>query len=144
MSVIAKRRQGSPATDLFDWFDASWPTMGEWRRDAANALRIEDRLEDDRYVVRAEIPGIDPDKDVQITVAEGILTISAERREQISEKGQSEFHYGSFLRRVSLPAGSAEDKLAARYQDGILEVTVPIEAAQAQPRVIPVARSSAE
>ncbi len=144
MSVIAKRTQGSPLIDLFDWFEAGWPTMAEWRRDTANALRIEDRLEDDRYVVRAEMPGIDPDKDVQITVAEGILTITAERREQVSEKGRSEFHYGSFLRRVSLPAGAAEDKLEARYQDGILEVMVPIEAAQAQPRVIPVARGTAE
>src|SRR5450759_3184372 len=80
---------------------------------------------------------------VQITVAEGILTISAERREEISEKGRSEFHYGSFRRRLALPPGAMEEKLAARYQDGILEVTAPIVAEQAQPRIIPVARGSA-
>ena len=108
-----------------------------------HALRIEDRLEDDRYLVRAEMPGIDPDKDVEITVSDGVLTIAAERREEVSEKGRSEFHYGSFVRRVSLPVGAVEDKLAARYQDGILEVSVPIEAAQAEPRTIPVARGSA-
>jgi HSP20 family molecular chaperone IbpA len=144
MSAITKHSPVSPLTELFDWFESGWPAMADWRRDAANTLRIEDRLEDDRYVVRAEIPGIDPDKDVQLTVAEGILTISAERREEISEKGRSEFHYGSFRRRLALPPGAMEEKLAARYQDGILEVTVPIVAEQAQPRIIPVARGSAE
>jgi HSP20 family protein len=142
MSVITKRSPVSPLTELFDWFESGWPSLADWRRDAANALRIEDRLEDDRYVVRAEIPGIDPDKDVQISVAEGILTIAAERHAEITEKGRSEFHYGSFIRKVLLPPGSMEEKLAARYQDGILEVTVPIVAAQAQPRIIPVARES--
>jgi HSP20 family protein len=142
MSVTAKRGPVAPLTDLFDWLESGWPMMADLRREGSHALRIEDRLEKDRYVVRAEIPGIDPDKDVEITVADGILSISAERREEISEKGRSEFHYGSFLRRVSLPAGASEDKLAARYQDGILEVTVPIVAAQAKPRVIPVAHGS--
>lgn len=143
MTAVAKRGPVLPLTDLFDWFESSWPAMAEWRRDAAHALRIEDHLEEDRYVVRAEIPGIDPDKDVEITVADGILTISAERREEVSEKGRSEFHYGSFMRRLSLPQGATEEQLTARYEDGILEVTVPISAAQGQPRVIPVARGSA-
>ena len=144
MSVIAKRSPVAPLTDLFDWLESGWPMMADLRREGTHAMRIEDRLEKDRYVVRAEIPGIDPDKDVEITVADGILTISAERREEISEKGHSEFHYGSFMRRVSLPPGSSEEKLEASYQDGILEVTVPIEAAQAKPRVIKVAHRSAK
>lgn len=131
-------------TELFDWFESGWPVVAEWRRDGGHALRIEDRIEDDRYLVRAEIPGIDPDKDVEITVSDGVLTIAAERREEISEKGRSEFHYGSLMRRVALPAGAVEDKVVARYEDGILEVTVPIEAVQAEPRTIPVARGSAE
>ncbi len=118
--------------------------VADWRREGGHALRIEDRLEDDRYVVRAEIPGIDPDKDVEITVSDGVLTISAERREEISEKGRSEFHYGSLIRRVALPAGAVEDKVLARYQDGILEVLVPIETVQVEPRTIPVARGAAE
>ena len=144
MAAVVKRGSASPLTELFDWFESGWPSMIEWRRDAANALRIEDRLEEDRYVVRAEIPGIDPEKDVKITVADGVLTIAAERREEVSEKGRSEFHYGSFLRRVSLPQGAKEEELTARYEDGILEVTVPFSAEQAQPRQIPVARVSSE
>lgn len=144
MNAVTKRSPVSPLTELFDWFGSGWPAVAEWRRDAGHALRIEDRLEDDRYLVRAEVPGIDPDKDVEITVSDGVLTIAAERREEVSEKGRSEFHYGAFVRRVSLPAGAVEDKLAARYQDGILEVTVPVEAVKAEPRTIPVARGPAE
>lgn len=144
MNAVTKRSPVSPLTELFDWFESGWPAVAEWRRDARHVLRMEDRQEEDRYVVRAEIPGIDPDKDVEITVSDGVLTIAAERREEVSEKGRSEFHYGSFVRQVSLPAGAVEDKLTARYQDGILEITVPIEAIQAEPRTIPVARGPSE
>jgi HSP20 family molecular chaperone IbpA len=144
MNAVTRRSPVSPLTELFDWFESGWPVVAEWRRDGGHALRIEDRLEDDRYLVRAEIPGIDPDKDLEITVSDGVLTIAAERREEISEKGRSEFHYGSLMRRVALPAGAVEDKVVARYQDGILDVTVPIEAVRAEPRTIPVARGSAE
>jgi len=144
MNAVMRRSTVSPLTELFDWFESGWPMVADWRRDGGHALRIEDRLEDDRYVVRAEIPGIDPDKDGEITVSDGVLTISAERREEISEKGRSEFHYGSLIRRVALPTGAVEDKVLARYQDGILEVTVPIETVQVEPRTIPVARGAAE
>jgi HSP20 family molecular chaperone IbpA len=144
MNAVTKRSPVSPLTELFDWFESGWPTVADWRRDGGHALRIEDRLEDDHYLVRAEIPGIDPDKDVEITVSDGVLTVAAERREEVSEKGRSEFHYGSFVRRVKLPEGAVQDKLAARYQDGILEVNVPITAAKAEPRTIPVARGPAK
>jgi len=72
----------------------------------------------------------------------GALTTSAKRREQTTEKGRSEFRYGSFLRRLSWPPGATEEQLAARYDDGILEVTVPIAAVQVEPRTIPVAHGS--
>jgi HSP20 family molecular chaperone IbpA len=144
MNAVTRRSPVSPLTELFDWFESGWPVVAEWRRDGGHAPRIEDRLEDDRYVVRAELPGVDPDKDVEITVSDGVLTISAERQEEITDKGRSEFHYGSLMRRVALPAGAVEDKVVARYKDGILDVTVPIEAVRAEPRTIPVARGSVE
>jgi HSP20 family protein len=143
MSDVVKRNPMSPLTELFDWFNSGWPSIADWPHDGARALRIEDHLEQDRYVVRAEIPGVDPDKDVEITVDDGVLTISAERREEVKEKGRSEFHYGSFARRVSLPPGAKEEQLEARYQDGILEVTVPIGATKTKPHTIPVTRGSA-
>jgi HSP20 family protein len=133
------RRENQPLAELFEWFDGGWPAFADWRR-GASSMRIEDRLEEDRYVIRAELPGVDPDKDVQIEVRNGQLMVSAERREELSEKGHSEFRYGSFRRRVSLPPGAQEDAVSARYQDGILEITVPIAAEQGQSRSIPVTR----
>ena len=68
-------------------------------------MRLEDEMEDGHYVVRAEIPGIDPAKDVDITVRDGRMTIKAERTEKKEAKGRSEFRYGSFVRSVMLPTG---------------------------------------
>src|SRR5665647_1093909 len=116
MSDVVKRSPMSPLTELFDWFNSGWPSIADWPHDGARALHIEDRLEQDRYVVRAEIPVVDPDKNEEITVDDGVITISAECLEEVKEKGRSEFHYGSFLRRVSLPPGSKEEQLEARYQ----------------------------
>lgn len=136
------RRESSPLAELFDWFDAGWPALAEWRREMSPAaIRIEDRLEEGKYVVRAELPGLDPEKDIRITVESGILTISAEREEKVSEKGRSEFRYGSFVRRLTLPPGTQEDAVDASYKDGILEVSMPV-AAKAEPRRIPVARKA--
>ncbi|KLO33525.1 Hsp20/alpha crystallin family protein [Mycobacterium haemophilum] len=87
-------------------------------------IRIEDQMEDGRYVVRAEIPGIDPAKDVDITVRDGQLTIKAERTVKSESKGTSEFSYGSFARSVPLPSGANEDDVTATYRKGILTVSV--------------------
>ena len=60
-------------------------------------------------VVRAELPGVDPEKDIDVTVEDGVLTISAERRESTEKKEdtsyRSEFRYGSFVRRLPVPRG---------------------------------------
>ena len=100
-------------------------------------MRLEDEMEDGHYVVRAEIPGIDPAKDVDITVRDGRLTIKAERSEKKETKGRSEFSYGSFVRSVSLPAGADEDGINATYDKGILTVSValPKEAAPAEKHI---------
>ena len=142
MGTVARRTPTSPLAELFDWFESGWPSTIERRR-GSQAMRIEDRLEEDKYVLRAELPGIDPEKDVEITVADGVLSISAERHEEVSEKGHSEFHYGSFMRRVSLPQGAQDDQLTATYKDGVIEITVPIAAAKSQTRAIPITRPGA-
>ena len=142
MSDIAKRHPGRQLSEWFDWFDTGWPSFTEMWRGASHPIRIEDRLEEDRYVVRAELPGIDPEKDVEVTVEDGVLTVSAEREERTTEKGRSEFRYGSFRRRVNLPQGAQEDAVEASYRDGILEIAVPISTTRSMSRSIPVARSA--
>ena len=89
-------------------------------------MRLEDEIKDDRYEVRAEIPGVDPAEDVDITVSDGQLTIRAERSEKKEFDGRSEFSYGSFVRTVPLPAGADEDDIKATYDKGILSVSVAI------------------
>lgn len=110
-------------SDLFAGFP-SWanlrPAFG------SHLIRVEDELKDDRYELRAEIPGVDPSEDVDITVRDGVLTIKAERSEKKETHGHSEFTYGSFIRSVSLPAGADENAVKASYDTGILTVSVPV------------------
>jgi HSP20 family protein len=89
-------------------------------------IRVEQLLEDGHFVVRAEIPGVDPDKELEVTVADGLLKIHAERTEEKRERAHSEFHYGRFDRAVTLPLGAMEDTAVAKYANGILEVTVKL------------------
>ena len=89
-------------------------------------IKLEDEMEDGHYVLRAELPGIDPDKDVDITVRDGRLTIKAERTERKETKGKSEFSHGSFTRSVNLPAGADEEDIQATYDKGILIVSVAV------------------
>jgi HSP20 family protein len=106
-------------------------------------MLLEDEIEDGHYIVRAELPGLDPVKDVDITVHDGVLTIKAQRSAKKESKRRSEFSYGSFVRSVTLPAGADEDDVQARYDKGILTVSValPEHAAPAEKR-IPVQGSS--
>jgi HSP20 family protein len=92
-------------------------------------------------VLRAELPGIDPEKDVEVSIENDMLTIRGERREETKEKNRREFHYGSFRRTVSLPKGADADKITASYTDGVLEVRVPMTTEVAQTVRIPVQRS---
>ena len=92
-------------------------------------------------MIRAEMPGLDPDKDVKITVEDNTLVIDAERTEEKSDKNRSEFRYGAFRRAMALPAGAKVDDIKATYTDGILTVTIGIgETPSAQTKQIPVAR----
>ena len=101
-------------------------------------MRLEDEMKDGRYVVRAEIPGVDPAKDIDVTVRKGQLTIKAERSEQKDFDGRSEFSYGSFVRTVSLPTGADEDNIDATYDKGILTVSVAVSEAKPAERHVQV------
>jgi HSP20 family protein len=91
-----------------------------------HVIRVEDEMKDGNYELRAEIPGVDPAKDVDITVRDGLLTIKAQRTETKESNGGSEFSYGSFMRSVTLPPGADQDAIKARYDKGILTVSVPV------------------
>ena len=138
MAALARQR---PFLDVFDWVDQFPPLFAARSLISPHLIRVEDKIEDGRYVIRAEMPGLDPDKDVKITVEENTLVIDAERTEEKSDKNRSEFQYGAFRRAMALPAGAKVDDIKATYTDGILTVTIGIgETPSAQTKQIPVAR----
>jgi HSP20 family molecular chaperone IbpA len=92
----------------------------------SHLVRLEDEMKEGVYEVRAELPGVDPVEDIEVTVRDGQLTIKAERTQTSESNGHSEFSYGSFSRTVSLPTGADEDEINATYDRGILTVTVPL------------------
>ena len=135
-STLQHRDNRRQFADLFDWAEGlpSLFTMPATLR----GVRIEEFADGDKYVVRAELPGLDPDKDIKVEVANGMLTVTATRQQEEREGTRSEFHYGTLTRRVLLPDGADEKAVVAKYTAGILEVTVPISAKAAETRTITI------
>jgi HSP20 family protein len=125
MSALLRKDPRAMFPDLVDWFEAPFMTLRPY---LAQPIRIEDYVEDDHYVIRAELAGIDPEKDVEITVGSGYLTIRAERADKTEGKHRSEFRYGSFTRSMTLPPTANEDDITASYRDGILTISVGLKA----------------
>ena len=144
-----KRTPDSPWNRLDRLFD-EWMRMQPMRRllgaetPGEEIIRVDEYRDDDVQVIRAELPGIDPDKDVELTVTNGMLRINAERRteERTEEKGviRREMRYGSFTRSLPLAEGATDDDIDASYKNGVLEIRVPVAqpAARPEPKMIPV------
>ena len=109
---------------LAEWLESPW--AGPPQFTAAQSFRVEEVARDDRYVIRAELPGLDPERDIEVTVEGRTLTIHAERRQKDSGPYRSEFRYGSLTRLVRLPARVDAQDVTARYEKGVLEVSVPV------------------
>jgi HSP20 family protein len=105
---------------------------------AGQVFRVEETIRDDRYVIRAELPGLDPGNDIEVTVEGRILTIRAERCQQDNGPCRSEFRYGSLARAVRLPARVDAADVTARYGKGVLEVSVPVHVVEPEGTRIPV------
>ncbi|GAA4036622.1 Hsp20/alpha crystallin family protein [Arthrobacter methylotrophus] len=94
------------------------------------SLRIEQYQEGDTLVVRVDLPGIDPEADVDISVADDTLHIQARREENaehLDKKGyRSELRYGERSRSLPLPRGISQDGILATYEDGVLEIRIRV------------------
>ena len=133
MNKLAVQRQSRPLLpELFRPFPgfstfASLPSIAGLRPFFDNnLLRMEDETRDGIYLVRVELPGVDPIEDVEVTVRDGQLIIKAERNQTDDTNGRSEFSYGSFARTILLPVGADEDEIHATYDRGILTVSVTL------------------
>ncbi|MGA7269583.1 MAG: Hsp20/alpha crystallin family protein [Acidimicrobiia bacterium] len=121
--------------------DRYWPT--EPGDHPQFRLRTDMHREQDKLVVTVEIPGIDIEKDVEVTVEDDVLTIKGEKHDEREVKEEDHYmkerHYGSFERRIVLPDGVDPDAVIATYDKGVLTVTVPIpEVSEPAPKSIPV------
>lgn len=103
---------------------------------------VDIREEDGRFVIVADVPGVDP-KDIEVTTERGVLTISGERNVTKTDDAKpgytrTERIHGSFYRQFTLPESADGDQVSASGKNGVLEVVVPKKAA-VQPRRIEVA-----
>lgn len=94
----------------------------------------------DNFIIRAELPGLKRE-DIGVSLQDGALVISGERRSEKVEQGveihRQERFYGKFQRALTLPAPVAADKVKAQYRDGVLTVTLP-KTEEAKPKQIDV------
>jgi HSP20 family protein len=100
-----------------------------------------DAFEDkDKYVVSVELPGLSKEA-INVTVHDGVLTISGERKSNTESKDgtvhRTERSYGKFSRSVSLPTAVKADKVSAGYKDGVLIVEIP-KAEEARPKNVAI------
>jgi HSP20 family molecular chaperone IbpA len=133
VNKLAVQRQSRPLLPELSGLFNSFPTFASLPSIAGlrpffdnNLLRLEDDTREGVYLVRAELPGVDPIEDIEVTVRDGQLTIRAERNQMDETNGRSEFSYGSFSRTIVLPIGADEDEINATYDRGILTVAVPL------------------
>lgn len=133
-------RIGEPWPRVFDWFETLVPGDPGWRNGYPHSMRVEEFSRNGNLVFRVEIPGVDPDKDIDITVDEGLLTIEGRREVRKEEPSRSEFFYGHFMRSLPLPMGVSEKDIRAQYVDGILEISVKMPAKEGKAIHVPVSR----
>lgn len=157
MSTVARRERAADLAGRFGRMDRlfeEWlrslpmrrPFGLNWDWPGEDLIRVDEYREGGVQVIRAELPGLDPEKDVEVTVADGMLRISAERR--VEEKSQDagytrhEMRYGSYARTLPLAEGATESDIKASYKDGILEIRVPVveQTPAAEPTKVPIAK----
>jgi HSP20 family protein len=154
MAGLMRREPREEAADVFGRYGKlfeEWARMMPFRpmafpfgRGAADMIYVEEYREDGTLVVRADLPGIDPDTDVELTISQGMLHIEAERREEEKREGKGylrrEVRYGSVSRSLPLPEGVTEADITATYKDGVLEIRIP-EPAREPARKIAIGKS---
>lgn len=133
---------------MFDEWTRNWPQsmfqgmpwVGE------DIIKVDELRHDSTLIIRAELPGIDPDKDVNLSVSDDALHITARRRveEESDDQGyyRRELRYGTFKRTLMLPKGVTESDITASYKDGILEIriTLPETVLKPDAKQIPISR----
>jgi HSP20 family protein len=126
---------------LFDRFDRGWGGFPQlFGASERVGVGLDVRDDGQAIVIEADLPGVQ-DKDVTVTLSNGVLNIRGEKRSDREEKKDnyylSERSFGSFSRSLRLPEGIEEDKVEAKFENGVLRITAPkkAEAAKAERRI---------
>ena len=113
-----------------------------WDGAAEFDVRIEEFEKNNEYVIRAEVPGLDAQRDIEINVSHQQLhlIIHRERREKSGDARhyRTEFQYGSFTRVVPLPGAASDKDVKANYRDGILEIRIKMNGGMHEGHRVPV------
>lgn len=133
--------------DMFDRFFAE--TMRRWPRPSAEGRAALDWAPaadvsetEGEYLIKADLPEVRKE-DVSVTVQDGVLTLSGERRQEKREENEKlhrvERAYGSFARRFALPENADEQAIRAESRDGVILIRIPKhKVVQPQPRQIEI------
>ena len=104
------------------------------------APAVDIKEESDKFVLHADIPGVQPDA-IDVSMEDGVLTIKGEKKTEAKTEKENykriERTYGSFYRRFSLPDTANPDGISAKSKNGVLEITIPKREA-VQPKKINV------
>ncbi len=135
--------------DWPSWMSSRFPfeRMDGWTDLISEAsIRVEEFEHDGEFVIRAEAPGIDPEKDVELAVSDGVLRLMVHRQKQSeladARHYRSDFNYGSFTRLVVLPTGASDKDVKATYENGILEVRMPVNGSHSKEKRIMIEKRS--
>jgi HSP20 family protein len=132
------------SSDFDRMFDSLWNGLAGPPRAATLAPRIDFTETDAEFRIAAELPGLE-EKDIEVSLEDGLLTIRGERAAEERTEAAGVRHFetgrGKFARSLRLPAEVDADAVRAMYRNGILTVTLP-KAPEAQPRNIPVTAAS--
>ena len=117
------------ADKFFDsFFGRPWSTDADETTSWVPAVDVTET--EKSYLIRSEVPGVDP-KEISITVDNGILTLTGEKKETTEQKDEDknihrvERRFGSFQRSFKLPTSVDPEKVTADYKNGVLTLTIP-------------------
>jgi len=124
---------------LFDDFFRGTVPSTSFLRSSMGWPSVEVSDTDREVRVTAEVPGMS-EKDVELLMENGVLTLRGEKKSENEDKdrGYSERMYGRFERRIALPEGVKEEKASASFRDGVLTVTLPKSTEAQRGRRIPI------
>jgi HSP20 family protein len=122
------RLMGRLHREIDQLFGDAYATETDGNKIVAWTPSVDVHEEQDRYTVRADLPGVTP-KDIEVTAADGVLTIRGSRQieKRDNQKGYERLERlsGDFLRRFSLPENAHADDIKAKHHNGVLEVVIP-------------------